>query len=109
MVGRMLNRIGYETSFAMDGEQAIEMYKNAFESENPFRLVILDLTIPRSWRSKDFTRIVENRSKSKSCSIKSNDPIMANFKDYGFIEVIPKPYTKSQLAEVMNKIFGKNV
>jgi len=37
----------------------------------------------------------------------SNDPIMANYEDYGFCGVVPKPYTKMQLSEILNKIFGK--
>jgi len=31
---------------------------------------------------------------------------MTNYEDYGFCGVVPKPYTKAQLAEVLNKIFG---
>jgi len=39
----------------------------------------------------------------------SNDPVMANFRDYGFCGIISKPYTKRQLADLLNKIFDKNV
>jgi DNA-binding NarL/FixJ family response regulator len=34
----------------------------------------------------------------------SNDPVMSNFQQYGFTAVIPKPYTKNQLEEVLNNI-----
>jgi len=37
----------------------------------------------------------------------SNDPIMSNYEDYGFCGLVPKPYTKSQLADVLNNIFEK--
>lgn len=36
----------------------------------------------------------------------SNDPILANYKDYGFSGVLPKPFTTDQVAEVLNKIFN---
>ena len=35
----------------------------------------------------------------------SNDPVMSNYEDYGFCGVVPKPYTKDQLAEVLNQFF----
>lgn len=31
--------------------------------------------------------------------------VMANYKKYGFCGVVPKPYTRSELAEVLNNIF----
>ena len=71
MVGRMLNRMGYEVVFAFDGSQTIEKYMDAKKSGNPFALVILDLTIP------------------------------------GRCGVIPKPYTKEQLSELLNIVFGR--
>jgi DNA-binding NarL/FixJ family response regulator len=33
-----------------------------------------------------------------------DDPIMANFRQYGFVGVIPKPYNMSQLAQVLSDI-----
>ena len=33
----------------------------------------------------------------------SNDPIMANFKEYGFCSAIVKPYQLDELSEVINQ------
>ena len=38
----------------------------------------------------------------------SNDPVMSNFRDYGFKGIIPKPYTQDQVAAVLNKILDEN-
>ena len=40
----LLTHLGYEVEVAVDGVEAIELYKKAMESEKPFDMVILDLT-----------------------------------------------------------------
>jgi len=110
MVGRMLNRMGYKTIFATDGSQAVEMYKEAQSSENPFDLVILDLTIPGGMGGlKTIIELlkIDSNVKAVVSSGYSNDPVMANYEDYGFCDVVPKPFTKNQLSEVLNNIFDK--
>ena len=108
MTGRMLNRMGYETVFATDGKKAVELYREAYHSENPFDLVILDLTIPGGMGgTKTIIELLKFDPDVKALvsSGYSNDPIMANYEDYGFCGVVPKPYTKAQLSEVLNKLF----
>jgi CheY-like chemotaxis protein len=110
MVGRMLNRLGYETTFATDGAQAIEIYRKAYESEKPFDLVILDLTVPGGiGGAKTIPELLKINPDVKALvsSGYSNDPIMSNYQDYGFCGVIPKPYTNSELTDVLNKIFNE--
>lgn len=34
----------------------------------------------------------------------ANDPIMANYQDYGFCGVAPKPYSQDELAELLNHV-----
>jgi len=107
IVGKMLKRMGYEVEIATDGEQAINSYQNAFNSQQPFDLVILDLTIPGGMGGAD-TMVelmkIDPQVKAVVSSGYSNDPIMANYKKYGFCGVVPKPYTKNELSEILNKI-----
>ncbi|MDM8518044.1 response regulator [Desulfobacterales bacterium HSG16] len=110
MVGRMLNRMGYETEFAIDGTEAIEKYRDKYQSLNSFDLVFLDLTIPGGMGgAKTLIELlkIDPNVKAVVSSGYSNDPIMSNFEDYGFCGVVPKPYTKDQLSDALNKIFGK--
>ncbi|MDM8515936.1 transporter substrate-binding domain-containing protein [Desulfobacterales bacterium HSG16] len=110
MVGRMLVRMGYEAMFAMDGSEAVEKYREAFHSNKPFDLVILDLTVPGGMGGGiaiiELLKI-DPKVKAIVSSGYSNDPIMSNYEDYGFSGVVPKPYTKAQLSEILNTIFGK--
>jgi hypothetical protein len=34
----------------------------------------------------------------------SNDPVIANYRDYGFREMIGKPFTAEKLSEVLWKV-----
>jgi DNA-binding NarL/FixJ family response regulator len=34
----------------------------------------------------------------------SNDPIMANYQDYGFCGVIAKPFTKAEIEETLRSV-----
>jgi len=76
-------------------------------SQKPFDLVILDLTIPGGIGGvKTISELlkIDPQVKAIVSSGYSNDPIMSNYEDYGFCGVVPKPYTKNQLAMVLNKI-----
>jgi len=103
----MLNSIGYEVVTALDGAQAIEIYRDAFQSSEPFDLVILDLTVPGGMGgAKTIPKLLTINPDAKVVvsSGYSNDPIMSDYKNYGFCGVIPKPYSIAQMAEKLNKI-----
>jgi len=109
MVNRMLQRMGYEVDIAKNGKEAIKIYQQALNSQQPFNLVILDLTIPGGMGGADtMTELlkIDPQVKAVVSSGYSNDPIMANYKEFGFYGVVPKPYTKNELSEVLNKIDG---
>ena len=107
----MLKSMGYETVTASDGSKAIEIFRDAYQSQEPFDLVILDLTVPGGIggaRTIPELLQIDPNVKAVVSSGYSNDPIMANYQDYGFCGVVPKPYTKAQLSEVLSKIFDEN-
>ncbi|MBF0449603.1 MAG: PAS domain-containing protein [Candidatus Magnetomorum sp.] len=110
MASRMLSRIGYETALALDGIQAIEKYSEAYHSQTPFDCVILDLTVPGGMGgAQTITKLltIDPKVKAIVSSGYSNDPIMSNYQDYGFCGVVPKPYTRNQLAGVLSKILSE--
>ena len=106
VAGRMLEHLGYEVEFAKDGAEAIELYKKAKESGQPFDGVIMDLTIPGGMGGKEaIEKLIEIDPNVKAIvsSGYSTDPIMANFKQYGFSGVVTKPYKVKDLGEILNK------
>ena len=38
------------------------------------------------------------------CSGYSQDPVMANYAEYDFVGVMPKPYSASQMADLLHRL-----
>ncbi|MCB2183241.1 MAG: PAS domain S-box protein [Desulfobulbaceae bacterium] len=103
----MLSSLGCEAEVACDGQQAIDLYKKAITDLKPFDAVIMDLTIPGGMGGKEaITKLLEIDPKIKAIvsSGYAHDPIMANFKQYGFSGVVPKPYKAHQLGKVLSSV-----
>jgi PAS domain S-box-containing protein len=112
IAGEILEFLGYEVEFAGDGNQAIELYKKAMESGHPFIAVIMDLTIPGGMGGKETIQIlreIDQNITAIASSGYSNDPIMAEYKTYGFSGVITKPYMVSELERALNEVLARSI
>jgi PAS domain S-box-containing protein len=108
VAGRMLKRLGYKVEFASNGAEVITKYKKAYESGDGFDAVIMDLTIPGGMGGRDaITELlsIDPNVKAIVSSGYFNDPVMANFKDYGFSGVVPKPYNTEELEKELKRVF----
>lgn len=106
---KMIKQLGYEIKSAIDGKEAINLYKKAKESGQPFDVVILDLTIPGGMGGKEAVgelKKIDPKVKAIVSSGYSNDPVMSDFKKYGFKGVLPKPYEIEELSEILNKVIN---
>jgi len=104
LVGQMLDLLGYEVSFARDGSEAIEIYTQANQSGEPFDAIIMDLTVPGGMGGKDALEKLRQANPEIVAIVSSGyhtDPIMSNFKQYGFSGVIAKPYSMNDLGETL--------
>jgi two-component system cell cycle sensor histidine kinase/response regulator CckA len=107
MVGRMLGSLGYESESAKDGAEAIRMVKEAKNAEKPYDAVILDLTVPGGMGGKKaIQKILEIDPKVKAIvsSGYSDDPVLANFQEYGFKGMMPKPFESRSLGKVLHEV-----
>ncbi len=107
-VGSELLRIlGYEVECARDGEEALRLCATAKEAGRPFRLAILDLTVPGGMGGKEAAVRLKGIDPEVSvvvCSGYSNSPIMANFRENGFEGVLQKPFTVNDLASLVKSL-----
>ena len=88
VLGKMLIALGYEVKFAEDGAEAIEFFTRGTDAGDPFAAVILDLTVPGGMGGKETMEKllrIDPQVKAIVSSGYSDDPVMANFKEYGFI------------------------
>lgn len=106
---KILSHYGYDVTEAIDGEEAIELYKLARDSGKPYDLVITDLTVPGGMGGKETTKEllkIDPNVKVIVSSGYSTDPVMANYKDFGFIGVVAKPYKIDELTTVVKNAIG---
>lgn len=101
----MLQYLGYRVKTCEDGAEAIALYKAAMESGRPFAAVVMDLTIPAGMGGKETAHMILAIDPSACLIVSSgysNDPIMADYKNYGFTTAIAKPYTISEFGRVLS-------
>lgn len=104
---RILQRLGYDVSVASEGAATVELYRQARESGSPFDAVILDLTVPGGLGGKETIlrlKEVDPNVKAIVSSGYSTDPVMADYRSFGFAGLIAKPYQLEELSEVMYKV-----
>jgi PAS domain S-box-containing protein len=105
----MLVKIRHNVTLAVDGYEAVKFYKHSMQTGDLFDLVIMDLTVPGGMGGKEAVKeILKLNSEAKVVvsSGYSNDPVMANFKEYGFCSAIVKPFKLQELSSVIRQILG---
>lgn len=109
MLGAILEGFGYIPVFAKDGEQAIKKYCDAIRSQQPFSVIITDLTIAGGMGGKEAIeklKEIDPQIKAIVFSGYANDPVVANYSDYGFKAVINKPFRIPQLSQVIHQVIN---
>ena len=109
IAGEMLTELGYKVCFARDGQGAIEKFEEAGAGGEFFDAVIMDLTVPGGMGGKEAMREllkIDPNVKAIVSSGYSNDPITANYREYGFVEVLAKPYKMNDLARIVEKVLS---
>jgi CheY-like chemotaxis protein/anti-sigma regulatory factor (Ser/Thr protein kinase) len=110
IVREMLQSLGYEVETAKDGSEAIEKYVKAKVAGRPYEAVMMDLTIPNGMSGREaITRLREFDPGVKAVvsSGYSFDPVMANYRQFGFKGIIPKPYRIEELGRVLSEVVAK--
>lgn len=107
---KILKKLGHRVVLASDGDEAIAKYKKAYKSKYKIDLVILDLTISGGKGGKDTINQLQKIDPNVQAIVSSgysNDPRMSNFREYGFLGRLAKPYSYEEMKIAINQIFEK--
>ncbi|MCP4338171.1 MAG: PAS domain S-box protein [Desulfobulbaceae bacterium] len=101
----MLTHLGFDVVIACNGEEAIQMYTDLQKTASPVDLIIMDLTIPGGMGGQEAAKkilAIYSEAKIIVSSGYSNDPVIANHRDYGFAAALKKPYKISEVSEIVS-------
>lgn len=111
MIGKVvritLERSGHEVEFAVNGETAIKKYECALKEGAAFDLVILDLFTQEGKEGLKTMEALLQIDRGVQAVIMSgydNDPVILEYKKYGFISALIKPFKTQELIQLVSAV-----
>ncbi|MBN2160837.1 MAG: PAS domain S-box protein [Spirochaetes bacterium] len=107
--GKMLAHLGYDVVLAANGPEAARCFSEAKNSGRPFDLVILDLVIPGGHGGEKALvaiREVDPAIRAIVTSGYADDPVMLEYKKYGFSGSLAKPFNLEELDAELSRVLN---
>jgi two-component system cell cycle sensor histidine kinase/response regulator CckA len=107
IASEILEYMGYYVESCADGEEAVDMFRSARQRNVPFDAVILDLTVPGGMGGKETAARLLKIDPDALLIVSSgysNDPVVANYRQYGFSGVISKPFNASTMSGELKRL-----
>ena len=107
ITANMLHHLGYEVVTTASGEETIERYRQLQAASQTVDAVIMDLTIPGGMGGKEAVRLlhdIDPEARVLVASGYSNDPVLAQFRDFGFSATLIKPYRLHDLQQTLQLV-----
>ena len=101
----ILSRAGYRVKTCIDGNDAIALYQSAKDTGEPFTVSIMDLTIRGGMGGVEAARRILDIDPDAILIVSSgysDDPVMVNFREYGFSAAIEKPYKVEDVTSAIS-------
>jgi signal transduction histidine kinase/CheY-like chemotaxis protein len=109
MASILLQRLGFEVEVSHDGAEAVQKFKAAHATGRPFDLVVMDLTVPGGMGGRETIgqlRLIDPGVKAVVSSGYSSDPVLANYRAYGFRGMVAKPYKIDDFTRVLREVMS---
>ena len=106
---KVIIRLGYDVETCIEGNEAVDIYTKAMNSKKPFNAVILNLSNQVGMGGQEtMKKLLEIDPNVKGILSTGyfNDPIINNFRAYGFSGFITKPTPISKLTEVLSNVIS---
>ena len=108
LTSQLLGTLGYEVTVVPDGLEAVKVYERAMRKGENFQAVILDATIRGGMgglATIERLRSVDANVNAIICSGYSDEAALSQFLAYGFRSALPKPFTRRELADALQRAF----
>jgi PAS domain S-box-containing protein len=99
----MLEHLGIQAFTAQNREEALEIVRCGLARSNPLHMVILNLFNLDGNDGVEICRALHEVDPDLKVVVSSGvllEPAMKNYKEYGFVNLLPKPYTLDDLKRV---------
>lgn len=107
----MLKKLGFSSETAETGQQAVAMYEEAIAKQDPFDLLILDLTIPDGMGGIEALKqilAIDPQAKAILSSGYSTGSDASEYMDLGFKGIIAKPFRTVNLRDITQAVLNEN-
>lgn len=107
VAAEILQYLGYNPVLCAGGVEALEIYRSSMAGGQPFQAVIMDLTVPGGMGGKEAVESLLEMDPGAKVIVSSgycNDPVLANYTEYGFFAMLAKPFKVENFSEVLEKI-----
>ena len=108
LTSQLLSTLGYEVTAVPDGLEAVRIYERALRKGEHFQAVILDATVRGGMggvATIERLRSMDPKVNAIICSGYSDEAALSEFLAYGFRGALPKPFTRSELADALQRAF----
>jgi signal transduction histidine kinase/CheY-like chemotaxis protein len=103
----VLKKLGYQVETARDGAEAIALCENAKACGRGFDAVLLDLTVRGGMGGVEAAAKLKELDPALKLIVSSgysDAPVIADFRKYGFDDVIPKPWKIAEVSQVFRRV-----
>ncbi|MDQ3626980.1 MAG: response regulator [Verrucomicrobiota bacterium] len=108
LTSQLLGTLGYEVTAVADGLEAVRSYERALRRGEQFQAVILDATVRGGMgglATIERLRGMDPQVNAIICSGYSDEAALSEFLAYGFRGALPKPFTRRELADALQRTF----
>lgn len=106
-----LKKLGYETVFAQNADEAVTLYRQSIEEAMPIDVVILDLTLPGGMGGKELAEKLRSLDPHAKLIVSSGDsfcPEMTDYQNYGFSGALEKDYNSENIKRILETVITRH-
>ncbi len=106
LLNRLFKKLSIKLDSVYDGKEILSKYKEKDLQGEKYNLVIMDLTIPGGIGGREAITHLKTYDPAVKVIVSSgysNDPIMSDHEKYGFVDVLPKPFTIREIKNILEK------